>query len=263
MCAEMLIDTHAHLYFNHFDQEREEVIQRAFEAGVKKIINIGVDLETSQQCIEMAEKHPGLFAAVGIHPNDSTKMHEDALTSLREFTQHPKVVAIGEIGLDFYRDRSPVETQRKAFRRQIGLAKDLGLPIVIHNREAIGEILDLLNSEGTEGLRGVFHCFSEEERFADEVLELGFHISFTGNLTFKNSKLPEVAKKVPLERLLLETDSPFLSPEPRRGRRNEPAHVVYIAQKLSEIKEIEVSELQRITTANAERLFGLGDERME
>lgn len=259
----MLIDTHAHLYFNHFDQDREEVIQRAFEAGVKKIINIGIDLETSQQCIEMAEKQAGLFAAVGIHPNDSTKMDEKALAALKEFTHHPKVVAIGEIGLDFYRDRSPVETQRKAFRSQIKLAKEVARPIVIHNREAIREILDLLNSERTEGLRGVFHCFSEEERLAEEVLELGFHISFTGNLIFKNSKLPEVAKMVPLERLLLETDSPFLSPEPRRGRRNEPAHVVYIAQKLSEIKEIEVSELQRITTTNAERLFGLGDEQME
>ncbi|MFQ5863774.1 MAG: TatD family hydrolase [bacterium] len=253
----MLIDTHAHLYFNHFDGDREQVIQRAFEAGVKKVINIGIDLETCRQCMEMAEKHTSLFATVGIHPNDSTKLDEKSLATLKEFAQHPKVVAIGEIGLDFYRERAPVEIQRQAFRNQIALAKDVALPIVIHNRQAVRQILDILKQEGTEGLGGVFHCFSEDEQIAEEVLELGFHISFTGNLTFKNSELPEVAKVVPLERLLLETDSPFLSPAPKRGRRNEPAHVIYIAQKLAEIKGTNFDEIERITTENAIRLFGV------
>ncbi|MFQ6112973.1 MAG: TatD family hydrolase [bacterium] len=258
----MLIDTHAHLYFNHFDADREDVIQRAFDAGVKKIINIGVDLDTCRQSIELAEKNAGLFAAVGIHPNDSTKLDENSLATLMEFTRHPKVVAIGEIGLDFYRERAPIEIQRQAFRKQIALAKDEALPMVIHNRQAVREILDILKEEGTEGLGGVFHCFSEDERIAEEVLEMGFHISFTGNLTFKKSNLPQVAQMVPLERLLLETDSPLLSPEPKRGRRNEPAHVVYIAQKLAEIKGSDVSEIEKITTDNAVSLFGLGHEEI-
>jgi TatD DNase family protein len=258
----MLIDTHAHLYFNHFDEDREEVIQRAFEVGVKMIINIGIDLETCEQCIALADEHAGVFAAVGIHPNDSAKLDENALLSLKEFTRHAKVVAIGEIGLDFYRDRAPVEIQTEAFRQQIVLAKEAGLPIVIHNRQAIAEILEILKSEGTDGLAGVFHCFSEDESWAEEVLDLGFHISFTGNLTFKKSGLAKVANMVPLERLLLETDSPFLSPEPKRGRRNEPAHVLYIAQKLAEIKGVSVSEIEKITTENAVHLFGLRLEEM-
>lgn len=259
----MLIETHAHLYFDQFEEDREQVIQRAFEADVKKIINIAVDIETSKECIQLAEKYKGLFAAVGIHPNDSTKLDVDSLDELRELCRHQKVVAIGEIGLDFYRDRSPVGVQERAFREQIKLAKKVGLPIVIHNREAGRQIIEVLKSEGTAGLGGVFHCFSENRQIAEEVLELGFHISFTGNLTFKKSQLPEVAEIVPLERLLLETDCPFLSPEPRRGRRNEPAHMVYIALKLAEIKAVGVDELTEITTSNANRLFGLGDRKME
>ncbi len=258
----MLIDTHAHLYFEQFDQDRDEVIQNAFKAGVKKIINIGIDLETCRQSIRLAEQYPGLYAAVGIHPNDSNGLDDKTSAELKELTRHPKVVAIGEIGLDFYRNRSPVETQKKAFRLQINLAKELGLPIVIHNRQAGREILDILKSEAIDGLSGVFHCFSEDKNFAEEVLESGFFISFTGNLTFKKSQLPEVARMIPLNQLLLETDCPFLSPEPKRGRRNEPAHMVYIAQKLADIKEIELSELEKMTTANAVRLFGLGDDEL-
>lgn len=253
----MLIDTHAHLYFENFDGDRDEVIQRAFETDVKKIINIAIDLETSKRCIQLAEKYDGLFATVGVHPNDSTKLNETTLGELRELTRHPKVVAIGEIGLDFYRDWSPVEIQEDAFRKQIGLAKEVELPIVIHNRQAGRQILDVLQAEGTAGLSGVFHCFSEDKSVAEEILELGCYISFTGNLTFKKSELPQVAEAIPLERLLLETDCPFLSPEPKRGRRNEPAHVIYIAEKLAEIKGVAVSELQEQTTENAHRLFGV------
>jgi len=253
----MLIDTHAHLYFNQFDEDRDDTIQRAFEAGVKKIINIGTDPETCRQCIEMAEKYDGLFAVVGIHPNDAGRWNETVREQIIEWSRHPKVVAIGEIGLDFYWDKTPVPVQENAFRQQIRLAKELELPIVIHNRDAGREILDVLKSEKVNGLTGVFHCFSETKEIAAEVLELGFHISFTGNLTFKKSELPQVAKFVPIERLLLETDCPFLSPEPKRGRRNEPAHVVHIAQKLAEIKESPFEEIARITTENAHRLFGL------
>lgn len=259
----MLIDTHAHLYFNQFDDDRDQVIQGAFDSGVANIINIGIDVETSRQCVELAERHDGLFAAAAIHPNDSTKLNQTTLAELRELSQHPKVVAIGEIGLDFYRDRSPAELQEKALRAQIRLAKEVELPLIIHNREAGHEILEVIKSEGSEGLSGVFHCFSEGTDIAEEVLELGFHLSFTGNLTFKKSELPEVAQRVPLNRLLLETDSPFLSPEPRRGRRNEPAQVIYIAQKLAEIKETTLAEIEKKTTANAVRLFGLGAREME
>ena len=259
----MLIETHAHLYFDQFDEDREQVIQRADEAGVKKIINIAVDLESSKQCIELAEKYEGLFATVGIHPNDSTKLGKDSLLELRELCGHKKVVAIGEIGMDFYWDRCPVEVQERAFREQIRLAKEVGLPIVIHNREAAPQIIEVLKSEDASELSGVFHCFSEDTAIAKEVLDLEFHISFTGNLTFKKSQLPEVAEMVPLDKLLLETDCPFLSPEPKRGRRNEPAHVVYIAQKLAEIKKVEFAELAEVTTSNANRLFGLGERAME
>ena len=255
-----MIETHAHLYFDRFDEDREAVIQRAFDAGVEKIINIGIDLETSQQCVDLAESYDPLFATAGIHPNDSSKLDDDSVRQLVELTKHPKVVAVGEIGLDFYWDKCPVDLQKEAFRRQIRIAKDAGLPIVIHNREAGNEIVELLRREGTEGLSGVFHCFSEELRVAEMVLELGFHISFTGNLTFKKSELPEVAAAVPVERLLLETDCPFLSPEPKRGRRNEPAHIAFIAQRLAEIKEIELSALITATTANAESLFELSEK---
>lgn len=260
---DMLIDTHAHLYFDQFDEDRVEVIERARLANIKRIINIAIDLETSRRCIDLANHHDGLFAAVGIHPNDSTKVNEQTLAELRELARHPKVVAIGEIGLDFYRDRSPAEIQEQSFREQIRLAKDVGLPIVIHNRDAGREILKVLNSEGTEGLVGVFHCFSEDQDVAQQILELGFFISFTGNLTFKKSELPKVAKSVPLDRLLLETDCPFLSPEPRRGRRNEPAHVLHIAKKLAEIHQTSLTGIEETTTNNAVRLFGLGEEVME
>lgn len=253
----MLIDTHAHLYFNQFDEDRHQVIERAFKAGVKKIINIGTDPETCRQCIEMAEKYDGLFAVVGIHPNDAGLWNEAVREQTIEWSRHPKVVAIGEIGLDFYWDKTPVATQEKVFRQQVNLAKELGLPIVIHNREAGREILNVLKSEGVSGLTGMFHCFSETQEIAEEILELGFFISFTGNLTFKKSELPAVVKIVPMERLLLETDCPFLSPEPKRGRRNEPAHVVHIAQKLAEIKNLTFDEIARVTTENAHRLFGL------
>ncbi len=254
----MLIDTHAHLYFQQFEDDRDEAIQRAFAAGVKKIINIGIDPETCRQSIALAEKYDGLFAVVGIHPNDAGLWNETTRAQIIEWRRHPKVVAIGEIGLDFYWEKTPVAVQETVFRQQIRLAKELGLPIVIHNREAGPEILNVLKSEGVAGLTGVFHCFSETPEIAAEILELGFYISFTGNLTFKKSALPQVAKLIPVERLLLETDCPFLSPEPKRGRRNEPAHVVHIAQKLAELKELPFDDIARATTANALRLFGLG-----
>jgi len=255
----MIIDTHAHLYFDRFDDDRHAVIQRAFEAGVKKIINIAIDLDTARTCIDMAEQYDGLFAAVGVHPNDALSFSDGTLEELRTLCAHPKVVAVGEIGMDYYWDKSPQKMQEEVFRKQIQLAGETGLPIIIHNREAARDILDVLKSENVSGLQGVFHCFSEDGGIAEEVLQLGFHISFTGNLTFKKSTLPEVAWQVPMDRLLLETDSPFLSPEPRRGRRNEPAHVVHIAERLAAIKGVDVLDVHQQTTENANRLFRLGE----
>jgi len=253
----MLVETHAHLCFDKFDPDREEVIQRAMDIGVKKIINIATDLENAKQCIALAEAHEGLYATVGIHPTDGMKLTEPALVELKELASHQKVVAIGEIGMDFYWDTCPVDVQEFAFRQQIRLASELEMPLVIHNREAGRVILDILKSEGVENLQGVFHCFSETVEIAREVLDMGLHISFTGNLTFKKSTLSEVAKMIPADRLLLETDCPFLSPEPKRGRRNEPAHIVHIAQKLAELKGVSYDQIAEITTRNALSLFRL------
>jgi TatD DNase family protein len=252
-----MIDTHAHLTFDWFDDDREEVIERAREAGVEQIITVGTNLQDCGEAIELAERHPHLFAAVGIHPNDSEDFSDEALARLREWCRHPKVVAVGEIGLDFYRDRVPPERQEKAFRAQIALAKEVGLPVIIHNREATRALLEVLQEVGTEGLSGVFHCFSGNLEDAEQVLSLGFLISFAGNLTYKKSNLPEIAAAVPLERQLLETDSPFLAPMPRRGKRNEPAFVVHTAQRLAEIKGVDVATVAQVTTANARRLFDL------
>ena len=257
-----MIDTHAHLYWQSFDDDRNAVIERAFKQGVEKIINIATDLDTAQQCIVLAEEYEGLYATAGIHPNDAGKFDDRTIPVLKEFLQHPKVVAIGEIGLDFYRDWCAREIQERVFREQIRLAKETGRPIIIHNRDAGREIIDVLKSEGFNNLKGVFHCFSEDLKIAQEILEIGFFISFTGNLTFKKSRLPEVAMQIPLEKLLLETDCPFLSPEPKRGRRNEPANVGYIAEKLAEYKNLPLEELVIATTINAVNLFGLGEKDM-
>jgi TatD DNase family protein len=247
----LFIDTHAHLYWEQFDEDRDAVIQRANDAGVSGIINIATDVDTSRQSIALAERHRGLYATAGIHPNDAGKFDAHTIVALRDMLRHPRVVAIGEIGLDFYREWCAPDIQEKTFREQIRLAKEEGLPIVIHNRQAGRQILEVLLSEKTDSLGGVFHCFSEDLGIAREILALGFHISFTGNVTFKRSHLPEIAAHVPLERLLLETDCPFLAPEPKRGRRNEPAYVVHLAEKLAQIKALPVDQLAAVTTRNA------------
>ncbi|RMD89885.1 MAG: TatD family deoxyribonuclease, partial [Calditrichaeota bacterium] len=166
-----LIDTHTHLYFGQFEKDIDQVIERARQAGLQAIITVGIDLDTSRKCIELAETYPDVFAAVGIHPNDSTKFEDSTIEQLKKLSQHPKVVAIGEIGLDYYRDWAPVEIQQEAFRQQIRLAREIGLPIIIHNREALEDILKILKSEGTEGLQGVFHCFSNNREWAQQVLD--------------------------------------------------------------------------------------------
>jgi len=252
-----LIDTHAHLQLQQFDEDRDAIIRRAVDAGVTKIVTIGTDVASSRQAIAQAEKYDGVFAAVGIHPTDCGNATDEDFEMIRELAMHPRAVAIGEIGLDFYwRDVAP-EVQQRAFVRQLALARELQKPVIIHNRQAGEAILQALHEENVRELRGVFHCFSENINFAQRVLDLGSYISFTGNLTYKKSMLPEVAAQIPLDRLLLETDAPFMAPHPFRGKRNEPAYVVHIAEKLAEIKKLPFAEIAWVTTENAQRLFGL------
>jgi len=252
-----LIDTHAHLQLQHFDEDRDAVIRRAVDVGVARIITIGTDVASSRMAIALAEKDESIFAAVGIHPTDCDNSADADFEEIHQLAQHPRVVAIGEIGLDYYWKNVPPEVQRKAFVRQLAMARELKKPVIIHNREAGEAILQTLREENIHELRGVFHCFSENMDFARHVLELGSYISFTGNLTYKKSTLPEVAALIPLDRIMLETDAPFMTPVPYRGKRNEPANVVHIAEKLGEIKKLPVAEIAMVTSENACRLFGL------
>ncbi len=258
-----LIDTHLHLQWEKFDEDRDAVVERALEAGVTRMITLATDLKTSEQVIALAERYAGVYAAVGVHPTDVHKAAARDYYEIADLSRHEKVVAIGEIGMDFYWDTSHAKAQEKAFQLQLEMAADLGLPVAIHNREAGEAILKVLGYVAGALPQGVFHCFAEDEHYARTVLELGFHISFTGNLTYKKSELPEVAEKVPLERLLLETDSPFLTPVPKRGKRNEPAFVRYIAEKHADIRGISLEALAAATTENAERLFGLPELEKE
>jgi len=253
----LFIDTHAHLQISQFDSDRADVIQRAFDAGVEKIIVVSTDVPSSRQSLKLTEKFSGLYAAVGIHPTDCAAATDDDFTTLAELARHPKVVAIGEIGMDFYWKPFSPEIQQDAFVRQLHLARELNKPVIVHNREAGAAILQTLQDAGIIEFSGVFHCFSENADYAQRVLALGGHISFTGNLTYKKSTLPEVAAQIPLERILLETDAPFMTPAPHRGKRNEPSYAVHIVEKLAEIKKVPVAEVARQTTVNAIDLFKL------
>lgn len=253
----MLVDTHAHLDMAELAGDLAGVLERARQAGVARIITIGTDLASSRAAVALAAAHEELYATVGLHPHDARLWTEGLGTELLRLAASPKVVAWGEVGLDFHYMNSPREAQEAAFRAQVRLAALLGLPLSIHVREAHPEALAILEEEGY--CRGVFHCFSGGAEVARRVLALGFHLSLAGPLTFKNARKPvEVAQAVPLDRLLVETDAPYLSPVPHRGKRNEPAHVVFTAARLAEIKGVEPDEVARATTATANALFGLG-----
>lgn len=253
-----LVDSHAHLDFEQFDQDRDAVIKNAQLANIAAIINIGINLETIKKSIELAETYNFIYATAGIHPHDANKMRSDQWDEFEKLLRHPKVVAIGEIGLDYYRDYSPHEVQKDVLQRQLELAVEHDLPVVVHTRNAWQDILPIFTEQHRGKLSGVFHCFSGMEAEAKAVLDAGYFISFTGVVTFKNAKALNIAANyVPLDRLLLETDCPFMAPEPFRGKRCEPAHVPYIASKIAEARKIDVAELAYQTNKNVEKLFGI------
>lgn len=256
----MLVDTHAHLDFDDFDADREEVIRRAREAGIRYIINPGADLESSRRATALAEAHADIFAAVGVHPHAADSLTEEAWQELRRLAHHPRVVAIGEIGLDYYRDLSPRPVQRAAFRRQLELAAELGLPVIIHDRDAHEDVLAVLEQWRAEGnnLPILFHAFSGDLAVAQRVLRMGGYIAVGGPVTFTNARrLPAILPQLPLERLVVETDCPYLAPHPYRGQRNEPAYLRLVAEKLASLYQRPVEEIARRTTENARRLFRL------
>lgn len=254
----MLFDTHVHLNARDFFEDREEAIKRAREAGVEYMTVVGFDRETIPLAIEIAEQDDKIFAAVGWHPVDAIDMTDEDLEWIEELSQHPKVVAIGEMGLDYHWDKSPHDIQKEVFRRQIRLAKKVKMPIIIHNREATEDVLAILEDENAQEIGGIMHCYSDSTEYVDRILALNFHISLGGPVTFKNAKLPkEVAVQVPIDKLLVETDAPFLAPHPNRGKRNEPAYVKLVAEKIAELREMSYEELSRITTENAFRLFNI------
>ncbi|MGC4379262.1 TatD family hydrolase [Fictibacillus sp. Mic-4] len=253
-----MFDTHAHLNAVQFQEDVEEVIERALAEGVEHIVVVGFDTETIHGAIKLAENYDFIYAAVGWHPVDAIDMRDEDLNWIEELASHPKVVALGEMGLDYHWDKSPKEVQKEVFRRQIRLAKKVNLPIIIHNREATKDVVDILREEGAKEVGGIMHCFSGSLEVAKECMDMNFYISFGGPVTFKNAKKPkEVAKEVPIDRLLIETDCPYLSPHPFRGKRNEPSYVKYVAEALAELKEMPVEQLIEKTSENAKRLFGI------
>jgi TatD DNase family protein len=251
-----MIDTHAHLDFSQYDSDRDRVIKEGLEQGLEAVVNIGVDLETSQKSIELAEKYERVYATVGIHPHDSKDAPGDYLDRLEKLAAHEKVVAIGEIGLDYYRDHSPRDTQRRFFKEQLALAKKLDLPAVVHIREAVDDAFHILDDAGVG--KGILHSFPGDEKQANRGAEKGFFISFAGPITYPRSDKVNVAASLPLSKIVVETDAPYLTPQAFRGKRNQPLYVKYVIEKLAEIfKPYTFKDIERITSHNARRVYRL------
>ena len=255
-----LIDSHAHIQGPEFAADLESVVSRARSAGVEKIVVVGGagNLSSNEAAIAVAHSFPGLFATVGMHPHDAKDVSEQDLKRLKELAADPKVVAVGETGLDFYYDHSPRDLQMKIFTRFIHMARETNLPLVVHHRDSHREVAELLRSDGGGNLRGVIHCFTGDYEAARAFLDLGFYLSFTGIITFKNAEpLREVLRRLPLDRLLVETDSPYLAPVPHRGKRNEPAFVVHVAETIASVRGLPLQEIAEITSRTGRNLFGI------
>lgn len=254
----MFIDTHVHLNAEQYGDDVEEVIERAREAGVTKMVVVGFDRKTITRAMELVEEHSFLYAVVGWHPVDAIDCTEEDLAWIESLAEHPKVVAIGEMGLDYHWDKSPKDIQQQLFRKQIQLAKKVKLPIVIHNRDATADVVRILEEEDAKEVGGIMHCFGGSVETAKQCIDMNFYISLGGPVTFKNAKTPKkVAAEIPLDKLLIETDAPYLTPHPYRGKRNEPFYVTLVADEIARIKEVSVEEVASVTTENALKLFNI------
>jgi TatD DNase family protein len=267
----VLVDTHCHLYLEHFQKDLAEVLDRAQANGVKAFIVPGIDIKTSRTAVELSERHDGIFAAVGVHPNYAETWDANTLRALAELSRHPRVVAIGEIGLDYYRNFAAPEAQKQLLRSQLDLAASCGLPVILHQRQAFEDMWAILspwlaklttNQNPLHTRPGVFHAFEEDIEIAQTVTRAGFYIGLAGSITYRNPIMMEqVIRFLPTEALLLETDSPYLSPHPHRGKRNEPANLLHIAEHVAQVREIPLEELAKLSTSNALHLFNLVEIR--
>ena len=261
----MLVDTHAHLYLDQFDEDREAVLSRARDVGVETIVMPAIDVPSIQQAIDLCDNYEGLFAMAALHPSETEDATEEDFEQVKNWCEHPSVLAVGESGLDYYWDRSFDDRQQAFFRRHIRLAIEADLPLVIHNREATDDILDILEEERAatdhpEKMRGILHCYVDPPEVAERAWELGFYVGVGGIMTFSNSEVDDYVADVPLDHIVVETDSPYLAPEPNRGDRNEPAYVRHVADCLAQVKEMPVEEVERVTTENARAIYELPDD---
>jgi len=251
----MLIDTHCHLFYDDLKNDLPGVLDRAHDLGVNRFICVATNMEDARECLLMGESHENIFASAGVHPHDAKDAPEDFVDQIYDLMTFDSMVAVGEMGLDYFRNISDPEIQKNVFRAQMSIAQSLKKPVIFHNRDADDDVIKILKE--FPDVRGVAHCFSSNLETAKALMELGYFISFSGNLTFKNSHLPEVAKDLPLDRILVETDSPYLSPVPHRGKPNEPGRTRFVAEKLAEIHDVPLKVIAEKTTANAMDLFGL------
>ena len=252
-----LFDTHAHLSDEAFDADRHELIPKLMDVGVEKFIDVACDVRSASRTIYLLERYPFVYGTIGMHPHDVRVMNNALMDEIKKYLEHEKMLALGEIGLDYHYDLSPREDQRKWFAEQLDLAKQLGYPVVLHIREAFGDCMDILRAH-RDGLRGVMHCYSGSVETAYECLDLGLKFSFGGAVTFKNAKKPiEVVSALPLDSIMLETDCPYMTPVPHRGERNDPSFIHFTCEKIAEIKGIDPKEMAQITYDNAVRVFGI------
>jgi TatD DNase family protein len=251
----MLTDTHCHLYYEELNKDLGAVLHRAYEQEVTRFICVGTNIQDSKKSLSITENHDNIFASAGVHPHDAKDVSESFIDEIYELMENESMVAIGEIGLDYFRNISEPETQKNIFRIQMKVAQDLDKPVIIHNRDSDEDLIKILRE--FPDVRGVAHCFSSNIEMAEAFLDMGYYISFSGNLTFKNSHLPEVAKEIPLDKVLVETDSPYLSPEPHRGKSNEPGRTRFVAEKLAGIFDLSFESMAKKTNNNSSEIFQL------